>query len=53
MIAFEGGNQPGWHSLQVRVRKGRVNARRATAISFNKPGLPPVSAKLRRGPPSA
>ena len=27
VIAFEGGNQPGWHSLQVRVRKGRVNAR--------------------------
>ena len=27
VIAFEGGNQPGWHSLQVRVRKGRVSAR--------------------------
>ena len=27
LIAFEGGNQPGWHSLQVRVRKGRINAR--------------------------
>ena len=27
LLAFEGGSQPGWHSLQVRVRKGRVNAR--------------------------
>jgi VWFA-related protein len=27
LIAFEGGSEPGWHSLQVRVRKGRVNAR--------------------------
>jgi hypothetical protein len=27
LLAFEGGSQPGWHSLQVRVRKGKVNAR--------------------------
>jgi VWFA-related protein len=27
LLAFEGGSQPGWHSLQVRVRKGKVSAR--------------------------
>jgi VWFA-related protein len=27
LIAFTGGSEPGWHSLEVRVRKGRVNAR--------------------------
>jgi VWFA-related protein len=27
LLAFEGGSQPGWHALQVRVRKGKVNAR--------------------------
>jgi VWFA-related protein len=27
LLAFEGGTERGWHSLQVRVRKGKVNAR--------------------------
>lgn len=27
LLAFQGGTQPGWHQLQVKVRRGRVNAR--------------------------
>jgi hypothetical protein len=27
VLAFAGGPEPGWHSLQVKVRRGRVNAR--------------------------
>jgi Ca-activated chloride channel family protein len=27
VVAFAAGSQPGWHQLQVRVRRGRVNAR--------------------------
>jgi Ca-activated chloride channel family protein len=27
VLAFDAGSTPGWHSLQVRVRRGRVNAR--------------------------
>jgi VWFA-related protein len=27
LLAFEGGTERGWHSLQVRVRKGKVNVR--------------------------
>jgi VWFA-related protein len=27
LIAFAGGTEAGWHSLQVRVKRGRVNAR--------------------------
>ena len=27
VVAFAAGSEPGWHPLQVRVKRGKVNAR--------------------------